>query len=262
MMGLGVARRRIHIVAVASAFVACADDGGAGDAASGSGSGSATSGSGADDATGADATSDATAASGSGSGGAIDCDAAGWQTITMPWSQLAYENEPDGGFSVCVPEPWEVASDASNIIQLVRGTDPATRIVLGGELRLDHADAVARVGQQDSGFCTAADYGAAFASIDGWPAMQQQFTFDEPACGECPDPTPATRYAVSTYAATGIMLVAVTGQTTSPPVPAMVDELLAIGGTLRATGVGTPDASATAQEIVGLEAAHADACPP
>ncbi len=215
----------------------------------------------ASDGNGSDTDDDATG-DGDGDGDVGDCNSPGWSTVFVPWEQLAYQGlPPDGGFSICVPEQWEVISDSSNIVQLARDGETVTTIVLGGELRLDHAGAVQRVSEHDQGRCTEDDYGFEFLPVDGWPGLQQRYTFTPPACGECPDPDPEDRYAVSTVVATAELLVRVAGETSAPPAPSIVDELAAIGKTLEATGISSPVAGETAQHIAELEAAHDNACP-
>ena len=181
----------------------------------------------------------------------------------MPWSQLGYENAPEGGFSVCVPEPWSIVPGGpTNQVVLTRGGDPPTTLSLSGEMGLDHMGAVDRLADIDAGACTFyAGYEVELLALTGWPALRQGYTEEPAPCGECP-PGPAPQlHVVNASVAADVFVVHLRGQTGSPPDAATVDELLAITDTLAVTGVAEPDASATMDELGALATAHDAACP-
>jgi hypothetical protein len=244
------------VVVGALALAACSGDSSE-DGSSGGTSGADDGESGATaDATGADDAAES--GGGDATGGFIGgCGSPGWTTIEMPWSQINAMTTSGGGFAVCVPEPWTVSSDASNVIELVRDTPPH-RVQLGGVLDLDHDGAVARLGQS----LTDCDAEIAIFEIDGWPAIQSTSTYDVAPCGECPDPTPAQAHGVYTFVAAAEFMASVRGDTAAPPDATIVAEMLAIGATVTPTGITPPIPAETLAELAQLQTARDASCPP
>lgn len=186
------------------------------------------------------------------------CESQGWQPATVSWANFGIVGLTSPGVELCLPEGWMPTQAEGHSF-----TDGERSLRVYVEVRLDHADALQRVSENDVAYCTYEDYVASFVRArpvagEDWPALIQVFTEVPPVCGECPGPLP-TEMNTTTQVHIAFGHYLITTLSSVPKSLAQEAEVIEIGRTAR---VQTSDSPAQpGNEIADLLAQHIEQCP-